>query len=219
MLAGCSDARAEELGDVVGGADLDGDGELEPLRYVGEDGRFGVEADDGCARALLAYTSDGIAGFRLEAGAEAPDEVTALQPGGEGSVAYASFRTTAERGGYQQHLLGRVGSAPDLRLAEISLEGSGEPLLPFVATDTTGVRAGFLCSDGELVAQVGEPRSDGGQTVWDITTSSYEVQIDDRSGTATAVETSGSQQTGVADDALEFGFPALLPESSARICS
>ena len=218
VVPGCTDAQAEELGDVVGGVDVDGDGEKDVVRYVA--GAEGAPPGEDCARTVVAYAPEGIAGFTLEAEVEPPSEATSLQPGGEGSAAYVSFRTTSPRGGYQQHLLALVGQAPDLRLVEVSADDAGTPLLPFVATDVTSTRAGFLCSDGTLVAQVGEPQPGGSGssgTVWDVTTTAYAVTLEEDAAVASPTET--TTQTGVSDDALEFGYPALLPESSARLCS
>ncbi|QWC85109.1 hypothetical protein KLP28_16555 [Nocardioidaceae bacterium] len=216
VVPGCPDKLAEELGDVVGGVDVDGDGELDVIRYI--QGDDGAAPGEGCARTVVAYLPGGqLAGFTLPQTEEMPDGVESLQPRTPSSSAYVSFRTLTSDGGAQPHLLALAGGSPDLRLSEVSLDGDGVPLLPSSPAGTPTVRAGFLCADGDLVGQVGAPRAEGGTTVWDITTTTYRLQ--NREGGDVAVPVDELTQTGVADDALRFGYPALLPESSANLCA
>ncbi len=194
VVVGCSTSDAEELGEVVVGADLDGDGAKDVVRYV-------ATTEGPCARTVLGYLPDGIVGFSVPGAAEVDTSTfAAVQPD---DVAYVAFRETAPRGGFQQHLLALDGDV----LGEVRTEeGPGEPLLPFVATDSAGTRAGFLCAGSSLVGQVSVPAAAGGDA--DVTTTTYAV-----AGDTASVEDSVTT-SGVAPDALLRQFPALDPDVS-----
>ncbi|RYE81357.1 MAG: hypothetical protein EOO74_00705 [Myxococcales bacterium] len=139
---GAGDTRTEEV-PAAGNAcadgaralttlDLDGDGTEEELK-------LGVGAS--CAGVLLAQVGEGHVSGQVSTTALVPP-VRVLRLTGASADLFTT-RETHPRGGFQMHVFGLQGSA----ITELMVDGA--PLVPFVATDTSGPGTSARCTPGQ----------------------------------------------------------------------
>jgi hypothetical protein len=113
-----------------------------------------------------------------------------------------AVRQVHPRGGFQEHLYGWDGTA----FAEVT--ASGQPVVPFVATDSKGGFVSVSCADGALVVQQAVAHTPPGIVfAWDVTETSYTLHGSTAPPGAT---------TKVADNVLDPQLSATYPHLAKR---
>lgn len=182
-------------------ADLDGDGRADTLAVTGPHGA--------CRDTLVAHVGDRVASLRLGRVRLDPASVTLVQlPGRRGLLVGA--RQAHPRGGFQVHLFG-YGSG---RLREL-LDGQGNPLVPFVATDAGATPVSAGCGhDAVLVEKAVTHRPAGLVPTWDVRRTSFTV-----SGARVTGERSRTVASGLTPARLRQRFPNLVGHVLFRDCA
>ena len=141
-LVGCtqtqSKAAARNAGEVPAEVDLDGDGSPDKLLLTRDDAA--------CPGVLFTTVKDRrySAKVRDPAGLDLTSATRVSLPGREGDL--LALRAEHPRGGFQVQVY-----AFDDSLGEVTADG--QPVVPFVATDTTGGYLSVTCADGALVVR------------------------------------------------------------------
>ena len=197
-LAGCTQAQskaaARHAGAVPAEVDLDGDGSPDKVRLTRADAAVpGRALHDGegpaatrrrCATPL-AWTSASATRVSL--------------PGREGDL--LALRAEHPRGGFQVQVY-----AFDDALGEVTTDG--QPVVPFVATDTTGGYLSVTCADGELVVRQAVAHEPPGIVfAWDVRETRYAVD---------GLRATRGATTEVADNILDQQLGAEFPDVKHR---
>ncbi len=184
----CTDFTVTEQ-DLVARADIDGDGKADDVSLVD---RAPCHALVGRDRTSPLDTTD----LGIVAGAA----VQVVQPAATKRQLLLVSGQEHPRGGYQPYL---VGEADD-ELGLVTFQG--QPLLPFVATDTPAMPLAASCtSTGGLEVLTGEPTQDTGlEPKWDLTSVTYQLQGN------VALATAQRQTEAVPDAQLRTEQPELF---------
>jgi hypothetical protein len=168
---------------------------------------------DGVGNALMVTRPDSTCPnvmFSKVAGGYAPLELKGVRldlrsaqrvvvPGRAGDL--VAIREVHPRGGFQEHLYGYAGG----RLAEVRT-GSGDPPVPFVATDTKGGYVSTSCvRGGFVVRQAVTHKPPGVVFAWDVQETAYRLQ-----GTTATAGGSEEIKDNVLDNELAGAFPDLV---------
>ncbi len=178
---------------VVARADLDGDGSPEDVRSTGR------ETKD-CPDYLFARVGGRVAGVPL-VGVDAarPHFSTMKIPGRDSEIVVV--RATHPRGGFATHLFGYANGD----LAEVR-DVNHNPLVPFVATDTTGGYVSATCGDNAVVVRQAVTHTPPGVAfAWDIVETTYRLH-------GTTATRTGRHKTkdNVLPRVLRKSYPALV---------
>jgi hypothetical protein len=113
------------------------------------------------------------------------------------------------RGGFQERLYGWDGRT----FAEVTT--AGQPVVPFVATDTKGGYVSVSCADGALVVQEAVAHTPPGIVfAWDVKETSYAL-----SGNTATPGATRKTADNVLDKALGSRFPQLTERRMFRGCA
>lgn len=113
------------------------------------------------------------------------------------------------RGGFQEHLYGWDGKA----FGEVT--AAGRPVVPFVATDSTGGYLSVSCGDGALVLQEAVAHTPPGIVfAWDVEETSY--TLDGNTATRGATRETADN---VLDERLSSMFPQLVKREMFKGCA
>ncbi|MGI9156254.1 MAG: hypothetical protein ACR2FG_06400 [Marmoricola sp.] len=178
---------------VVGRADLDGDGSSEDVR------RTVLDAND-CPDYLFARVGDRLVGAPLGQTSAPPDGLGTVKVPGRDSELLV-VRATHPRGGFETHLFGYA----DGMLTEVR-DGNGNPVVPFVATDTRGGYVSATCGDNAIVVRQAVTHTPPGVAfAWDIRETTYRLD-----GTTATRAGRHEIKDNVLPQALTKSYPALV---------
>jgi hypothetical protein len=196
-LVGCtqtqSKAAARDASEVPAEVDLDGDGSPEKVLITRDDAA--------CPGVLFTTVKDRrySAKVRDLAGLDLTSATRVSLPGREGDL--LALRAEHPRGGFQVQVY-----ALDDALGEVT--AAGQPVVPFVATDTTGGYLSVTCADDALVvrqAVVHEPP--GIVFAWDVKETRYAVD---------GLRATRGATTEVADNILDQQLGKEFPDVKHR---
>lgn len=203
-FAGCpADSPAVRSAAPLLRVDLDGDGRPDTVRVTSHHARR-------CGDALVVTLGGQTTGLSLKAtGIERGSARVVAPPGRKRQMLYVTG-LPHPRGGYQPYLVG-LG---DGGLGEVTV--SGNPVLPFVATDGGGEPATAVCTAAGGVATITasshEPPGDA--LAWDVRRTTYSVH-----GTTASPTWSGIVKSAVADPTLRREMPELFRPTFFGDCS
>lgn len=201
IVGGCPAAGALRAARVLARADLDGDGHADTVALTGRRAR--------CADVLVAKVGDHYASLalgRVRLSTAAP--VLVQVPGRRGLL--VAPRESHPRGGFQLHLYGYA----DGRLAELR-DRQGNPVVPFVATDTGPAPVSADCGPRSIVVeQAVAHRPPGIAFAWDVRRTTYTV-----SGARVAGQRSVEIADNVLPQQLKSRFPDLVHHVFFRDCA
>lgn len=195
-LAGCSPteskAAARRAHEVPVEVDLDGDGSPDPVRLT--------RADAACPGVLFTTVQDRLYSTKTsEAGLELASAKRVGLPGREGDL--LAVRAVHPRGGYQVQLYGF-----DHTLGEVTADG--QPVVPFVATDTTGGYVSVTCADDTLVVRQAVAHEPPGIVfAWDVRETPYAVD---------GLRATEGPTTEVANNVLDQQLGSRFPDVKQR---
>jgi hypothetical protein len=113
------------------------------------------------------------------------------------------------RGGFQEHLYGWDGTA----FAEVT--AAGQPVIPFVATDSKGGYVSVSCAGGALVVQEAVAHTPPGIVfAWDVRETSYPLH-----GNKATAGAARKTADNVLDERLGSMFPQLTKREMFRGCA
>ena len=178
-------------------ADLDGDGTVDAVGITNR--------KDPCPGQLFAEVGDTDASVPLPDGEPPVRSAFAVTvPGQEDQLVVT--RQDHPRGGFQT----RVFALEDDELVELQQEG--QPLVPFVATDSQGQLNSIDCADEGLVVTSAVPHEPGNEG-WDVTRTTY--ALDD--GVVT-VQGKPEVVESVPSASLQQQYPGLLLNAAFSSC-
>jgi len=195
-LVGCTQAQskaaARHASEVPAEVDLDGDGSPDKVLITRDDAA--------CPGVLFTTVKDRRYSAKVrDAGLDLTSATRVSLPGREGDL--LALRAEHPRGGFQVQVYGF-----DDGLGEVT--AAGQPVVPFVATDTTGGYLSVSCADGALVvrqAVVHEPP--GIVFAWDVKETRYAVD---------GLRATRGATTEVADNILDQRLGKEFPEVKHR---
>ena len=195
VYEGCpADAPAVTRAKAIVLVDLDGDGTSATVDLV--------SAGRGpCGTGLVLRRPAGATGVKLDAPLD-PSTVQIVDLLGTDRQLLMVSGPGHPRGGFAVHLFG----ADDAGITEVTLP-SGEPVLPFVATDGGGLPVTATCeSDGQIAVVSAVPHKPPGIVLdWDVTTTTYTLDA----GTA-SVKSRSTTEPPVIDPTLRRQMPQLF---------
>lgn len=201
IAGGCPAASALRTARVLTRADLDGNGRLDTLALTGRHGRC---PDTLVAKVGSRYASLALGGVRLSPAAPMLVQV----PGRRGLLVAA--RESHPRGGFQVHLFGYAGG----RLAEV-VDRQGNPVVPFVATDTGPAPVSAGCGRRSIVVvQALAHQPAGGGFAWDVRRTTFTV-----SGAGVTDQRSARVAHDLQPQQLRTRFPDLVHHVFFRDCA
>ena len=196
-LVGCtqteSKAAARKADEVPAEVDLDGDGSPDKVLLTRDDAA--------CPGVLFTTVKDRrySAKVRDPAGMDLTSATRVSLPGREGDL--LALRAEHPRGGFQVQVY-----AFDDSLGEVTADG--QPVVPFVATDTTGGYLSVTCADGELVGHQAVAHEPPGIVfAWDVKETRYAVD---------GLRATRGATTDVADNVLDQQLGAEFPDVKHR---
>jgi hypothetical protein len=144
--------------------DLDGDGRMDPVRVT-------AAAAEGCPGVLFAEVGDGfLVAPAVDGDPDALAGSAVRLPGARSDLLVTEQQHP--RGGTQT----RVYAAADRVLAELQ-DADGNPLVPFVATDTTPAPVSVTCTAAGIVVTEAVARGKAGAApTWDVRRTTYAVR-------------------------------------------
>ena len=196
-LAGCTQAQSKAAVRHAGAApaevDLDGDGSADKVLLT--------RADGPCPGVLFTTVKDRrySAKVRDPAGLDLTSATRVSLPGREGDL--LALRAEHPRGGFQVRVY-----AFDDALGEVTADG--QPVVPFVATDTTDSYLSVTCADGELVVRQAVAHEPPGIVfAWDVEETRYAVD---------GLRATRGATTEVADNVLDEQLGKEFPDVKHR---
>jgi len=196
-LAGCTQAQSKaavrHAGAVPAEVDLDGDGSPDKVLLTRDDGP--------CPGVLFTTVKDRrySAKVRDPAGLELSSATRVSLPGRDGDL--LALRAEHPRGGFQVQVYGF-----DDALGEVTADG--QPVVPFVATDTTDSYLSVTCADGELVVRQAVAHEPPGIVfAWDVRETRYAVD---------GLRATGGATREVADNILDQRLGREFPDVKHR---
>jgi hypothetical protein len=181
-------------------ADLEGDGQAEPVQYGSGSG--------GCSSVLFARVDGERRGVQVDDALPVTAAATQVitMPGRTGQLVL--LRQEHPRGGFQARLFGYAGG----KLEELSVDG--KPIFGFIATDSDGEPTSASCTaNGFEVTRAVAHQPVGVAFAWDLKRTTYSVQGNEVTAGAT---------TEIGDNLLpgqlEKRHPELLGHELFRNC-
>jgi hypothetical protein len=173
-------------------ADLEGDGQAEPVQYASGSG--------GCSSVLFARVAGKRRGVHVDDALPVTAAATKVitVPGRKGQLLL--LRQEHPRGGFQARLFGYA----DGKLEELTVDG--QPIFPFVATDVTTTPLSATCiPSGFEVAEADAHKPIGVIPAWDVFRTTYTVE-----GNAVTMGDRNEEADNVLDEQLSKKYSALV---------